>query len=165
MLLVREKLTGAPGPTNRSAEPDSAGLPADCLLLFFSSFKGPNDVAKPELGIKRQCLSCSAKFFDLTKTPIVCPKCATVFQIAASSRPAPRAVAADEDAETDAEAVELVSLEDADAGENKDVAAATEGIEVEDDAPADETFLEEEEEGADDVAGLIDGDLGDDEEA
>ena len=41
----------------------------------------------------------------------------------------------------------------------------TEGIEVEDDA-ADETFLEEEEdEGNDDVSGLIDGDIGDDEEA
>ena len=121
-------------------------------------------MAKPELGMKRQCLSCSTKFFDLNRDPITCPKCQAVFQVMASSRPAPRAQAADDDAE-DTGAVELVSLEDADAGESKDVAAATEGIEVEDDA-ADETFLEEEEdEGNDDVSGLIDGDIGDDEEA
>jgi uncharacterized protein (TIGR02300 family) len=36
-------------------------------------------VAKPELGIKRQCASCGAKFYDLLKRPIVCPKCSTVF--------------------------------------------------------------------------------------
>ena len=27
------------------------------------------------LGLKRICLSCAAKFYDLEKTPIVCPKC------------------------------------------------------------------------------------------
>ena len=121
-------------------------------------------MAKPELGIKRQCQSCSAKFFDLNRDPIVCPKCATVFQIAASSRPVARAAAADDDADTEAGAVELVSLEDADAGESKDVAAATEGIEIDDDAAPDETFLEEEEGEADDVADLIDSDIGEDEE-
>ena len=122
-------------------------------------------MAKPELGIKRQCQNCSAKFFDLNRDPILCPKCQTVFQVAASSRPQPRAAVADDDEAADAGAVELVSLEDADAGESKDVAAATEGIEIDDDAPADETFLEEEEEGADDVSGLIDNDIVDDEEA
>jgi uncharacterized protein (TIGR02300 family) len=35
-------------------------------------------VAKPELGIKRQCASCGVKFYDLMKNPIVCPKCSTV---------------------------------------------------------------------------------------
>jgi uncharacterized protein (TIGR02300 family) len=35
-------------------------------------------VAKPELGIKRQCASCGAKFYDLMKKPIACPKCSTV---------------------------------------------------------------------------------------
>ena len=122
-------------------------------------------MAKPELGLKRQCLSCGAKFFDLCRSPIVCPKCATVFQVSASTRPQPRAAAADDEAEGDSGAVELVSLEDADAGESKDVAAATEGIEIDDDSPADETFLEEEEGEADDVAGLIDSDIVDDEEA
>jgi uncharacterized protein (TIGR02300 family) len=36
-------------------------------------------VAKPELGTKRQCAGCGAKFYDLLKNPIVCPKCSTVF--------------------------------------------------------------------------------------
>jgi uncharacterized protein (TIGR02300 family) len=34
-------------------------------------------MAKPELGTKRVCVSCAAKFYDLTKTPAVCPKCGT----------------------------------------------------------------------------------------
>jgi uncharacterized protein (TIGR02300 family) len=36
-------------------------------------------VTKPELGTKRFCSGCSAKFYDLGRTPIVCPTCATVF--------------------------------------------------------------------------------------
>lgn len=34
-------------------------------------------MAKPELGTKRVCVSCSARFYDLTKVPAVCPKCGT----------------------------------------------------------------------------------------
>lgn len=32
---------------------------------------------KPELGTKRVCVACGAKFYDLQKTPAVCPKCGT----------------------------------------------------------------------------------------
>jgi uncharacterized protein (TIGR02300 family) len=40
---------------------------------------GPKEaaMAKVELGIKRVCVSCGAKFYDLGKSPAVCPKCAT----------------------------------------------------------------------------------------
>jgi uncharacterized protein (TIGR02300 family) len=34
-------------------------------------------MAKPELGTKRICVSCGARFYDLTKQPAVCPKCST----------------------------------------------------------------------------------------
>ncbi len=34
-------------------------------------------MAKPELGNKRVCVSCSARFYDLTKQPAICPKCST----------------------------------------------------------------------------------------
>ncbi len=34
-------------------------------------------MAKPELGLKRVCVACNARFYDLTKTPAVCPKCGT----------------------------------------------------------------------------------------
>ena len=32
-------------------------------------------VAKPEWGMKRLCRSCGARFYDLGRKPIVCPKC------------------------------------------------------------------------------------------
>ena len=32
---------------------------------------------KPELGSKRVCVSCAARFYDLTRQPAVCPKCNT----------------------------------------------------------------------------------------
>src|SRR6201999_1753794 len=34
-------------------------------------------MAKPELGTKRVCFSCNTRFYDLTKSPAVCPKCGT----------------------------------------------------------------------------------------
>jgi uncharacterized protein (TIGR02300 family) len=34
-------------------------------------------MVKPELGTKRVCVSCSARFYDLLKLPAVCPKCGT----------------------------------------------------------------------------------------
>ena len=34
-------------------------------------------MAKPEWGNKRRCLNCSAAFYDLGKSPILCPKCGT----------------------------------------------------------------------------------------
>jgi uncharacterized protein (TIGR02300 family) len=37
----------------------------------------PDRMAKVELGQKRVCVSCSARFYDLTKSPAVCPKCGT----------------------------------------------------------------------------------------
>ncbi len=39
--------------------------------------KGPTSMAKPELGLKRACVACSARFYDMTKSPTVCPKCGT----------------------------------------------------------------------------------------
>ena len=32
-------------------------------------------MSKPEWGIKRVCPSCSIKYYDFNKSPIVCPKC------------------------------------------------------------------------------------------
>ena len=79
-------------------------------------------MAKPELGTKRLCGSCGAKFYDLNKDPIVCPKCHTVMALAAltaRSRPepaaAPRPVAArqEETVAPETQDAEFVSLEDA----------------------------------------------------
>ncbi len=56
-------------------------------------------MAKPEWGVKRVCQSCAAKFYDLNRSPITCPKCAAPFDPEAllksrRSRPAPPAKAA-----------------------------------------------------------------------
>ena len=32
-------------------------------------------MSKPEWGIKRVCPSCSIKYYDFNKNPIICPKC------------------------------------------------------------------------------------------
>lgn len=32
-------------------------------------------MAKPELGLKRVCVSCGARFYDLNRVPAICPKC------------------------------------------------------------------------------------------
>jgi uncharacterized protein (TIGR02300 family) len=37
-------------------------------------------LVKADLGIKRVCPSCSARFYDLQKRPIECPKCAFSFE-------------------------------------------------------------------------------------
>ena len=36
-------------------------------------------MAKPEWGLKRSCQSCGARFYDLRRTPIVCPVCSAVY--------------------------------------------------------------------------------------
>ena len=122
-------------------------------------------MARPEFGAKRQCQNCGTKFFDLNKEPITCPKCGTVFQVMAVARSSRVAAVArdDEEAEVDTAGAEVVSLEDAEASEKVEAVADTD-LEVED-VPADDTFLEEEEEENDDVADLIDGDIENDEEA
>jgi uncharacterized protein (TIGR02300 family) len=47
-------------------------------------------VAKPEWGAKRECRSCGARFYDLHRDTIVCPKCGTIHEIEV---PKPRAQA------------------------------------------------------------------------
>jgi uncharacterized protein (TIGR02300 family) len=136
-------------------------------------------VAKPELGTKRLCGNCGAKFYDLNKDPIVCPKCHTVMALApVSSRGRPEPVAARAAAAPEEEVVapetaeaEFVSLEEADAeaqgkktGEGAEAAeGAEEDVELEDEGMDDATFIEEQEEGDEDVTDII-GDVDDEEE-
>ena len=133
-------------------------------------------MAKPELGTKRLCGSCSAKFYDLNKSPIVCPKCHTVLELAIPrSRPEPVAARAAAPAEEEAIApeaqeAELISLEEADAetegktaAEGEAVESAEEEIEVDDSIDDETPFIEEQEEGDEDVTDII-GDVEDEEE-
>ncbi len=125
-------------------------------------------MAKPDLGTKRQCQNCGTKFFDLSKNPITCPKCGTIFEVAsATATRASRAAPADDDDNEAEDTPEVVPLEDADQTEDgKVTAAATEDdSDNDEDSPADDddTFLEEEEDDGD-VSGLIDGDVEEDDE-
>ncbi len=125
-------------------------------------------MAKPELGTKRVCQSCGAKFYDLSKDPITCPKCGALYEIvvpvsrggrpsAAAAAAAASATTAD-DADARADGAEVISLEDADAeatGKKKGALdpelEADDDVEVEGDDEEDNTFLvtDEEEEGGD----------------
>jgi len=128
-------------------------------------------VAKPELGTKRLCGNCGAKFYDLSKDPIICPKCHTVLELAAvsaRSRPdsaAARAAAPVPEEETvvpETAEAEFVSLEDADAeaqgkktADGEAVEGAEDEVELEDEGLDDAAFIEEQEEGDDDVTDII----------
>ena len=74
-------------------------------------------MAKAELGMKLTCESCGARFYDLNKTPGICPKCGT-----ANARPvifkASRRPAEDRDkAPAPAKVVTPAPAEDEDAAE------------------------------------------------
>jgi uncharacterized protein (TIGR02300 family) len=132
-------------------------------------------VAKPELGTKRLCAGCGAKFYDLNKDPIVCPKCGTVYEVAVVAprgRPdaaAARAAAPEPESAEPREA-EFVSLEEADAeveGAKKPADEAGDEAEIEEvegDDDDDSTFIEETEEEDTDVSGIIGGDIENEEE-
>jgi uncharacterized protein (TIGR02300 family) len=132
-------------------------------------------VAKPELGTKRLCAGCGAKYYDLNKAPITCPKCGTVFEVvpvAARARPeAARAAApAEEAAVPETQEAEFVSLEEADAeaqgGKKPGEAAEVEEEEVEmDESLDDAAFIEEQEEEDADVTDIIGGDIENEEES
>ena len=44
-------------------------------------------MAKAVWGVKRTCAECGARFYDLKRTPIICPKCETEFVIAPPPKP------------------------------------------------------------------------------
>lgn len=132
-------------------------------------------MAKPELGTKRVCPVTGRKFYDLDKDPIVSPYTGqsyprSLFEPQAKAAPAAKPSDDEDEVEVADGAVELVSLDDADAeaAEKEPVVTSDDDIEIEDDAVAgddDDTFLEEDEEGDDDVSDLIDGDIEGDEDA
>jgi uncharacterized protein (TIGR02300 family) len=139
-------------------------------------------VAKAELGTKRLCANCGAKFYDLNKDPIHCPKCGTVYEVtqvvtrarpepAPTVVPRPPAAAPEEVAVPEPQEVETVSLEEADAeaqGTKKPATGAepeAEEDEVEmDESLDDSTFIEEQEEEDADVTDIIGGDIENEEE-
>src|SRR6516164_2932437 len=86
-------------------------------------------ISKPARGTKRVCPSCGARFYDLNRTPIVCPVCQSIYQAAPPPPPSRRWGRAQpaearkvEEPEAEAPVVEgpeIVSLEQAEEGTNE----------------------------------------------
>src|SRR5262249_8198776 len=129
---------------SRLAAIDTGTATRQVKHLILDPLKEPGTVAKPELGTKRLCGNCSAKFYDLNKDPIVCPKCHTVMELVAVNArarpepaPAPHAAAPAPEEEVvapETAEAEFVSLEEADAesqGKKAPEGEAAEGAEEE----------------------------------
>src|SRR5229473_1033761 len=127
---------------------------------------GNTSLNKPDLGTKRVCPSCAARFYDLQKRPIECPKCAFAFEpemllkqrrtrVPEPIKPVVAAEAEDEEVEETEDEEEVVEAEpvveaDAEAeGEEGEPAAAEETTEaefeeeIEDEEEEDDSLLEE----------------------
>ncbi|WMS43738.1 TIGR02300 family protein [Acuticoccus sp. MNP-M23] len=80
-------------------------------------------MARAELGTKRLCPNCGAKYYDLNRDPVVCPQCNAAFAtgIVGKARPETAKAVADEDEDDDEdEGVELVSLDEAETSSDDD---------------------------------------------
>ena len=127
-------------------------------------------MSKPARGIKRVCQSCGTRFYDLGRTPIVCPSCQAVYQVTQpTSRRGERAPAPEvrEKAEPEVEPValepETISLEEVEEAGEDAVIEDEEIVDLGEEAeiPAageDDTFLEEPEGDEEaDVSGIVSG--------
>ena len=128
-------------------------------------------MSKPARGTKRVCPSCGARFYDLSRTPIVCPVCQAVYQVTPPpsrrgerAQPVePRKVVVEPEVEAVVpEVAEVISLEEVEeAGAEAAIEEDEEIVDLGDDAPEipagddDNAFLEEEEEGEADVTGIV----------
>ena len=122
-------------------------------------------LVKADLGTKRVCPSCNARFYDLQKRPITCPKCEFSFDPEAlykqrrPRQPEPEKAVARDEREDEEELEEAEEMEAAEAGEdetaNEDEAGVADGDE-------DEEIVEEEEP---ESAGMSVVDAGGEEEA
>jgi uncharacterized protein (TIGR02300 family) len=132
-------------------------------------------MSKPARGTKRVCPSCGARFYDLNRTPIVCPVCQSIYHVTLPPPPSRRWGRAQpaearkvEEQEADApvlEGPEIVSLEEAEEGTSEvPIEEDEESVGLGDDGaefPAgddENALLEEEEEGEADVSGIGGGD-------
>ena len=122
-------------------------------------------MTKPELGTKRSCAHCGAKFYDLNQSPITCPRCGAGFEVVqVSSRSRAEAARAPvrELKPVGAETPEAVSREDARAAAQgkKKPGEAIEGkddVELDDEGLGDAAFIEEREDT--DVSEIIGDDI------
>ena len=115
-------------------------------------------MAKADLGTKRACLACGMRFYDFSRSPIICPGCGAEFDPeniikSRKGRPAAKTASRGEDNATDND-----QIEDDDAGELTDAVADEnddDDIDFDDD---DDVDID------DDSPGIIQDDISDDDE-
>jgi len=134
-------------------------------------------LSKAELGTKRECTSCSVKFYDFDKNPSTCPKCGTEFipeplprrrakpVPAPVPKPAPAPAAAeDDDTEVASENENVVPLDEIDEsatdtvdGDNKEeeLLESGEAATLDADEEEEDTFVSDDEDEDDDVSNLV----------
>ena len=109
-------------------------------------------MAKPEWGTKRICQSCSAKFYDFGKLPIICPSCGAEFDPEAILKSRRGRTASREKANKEAERARAKAAE---AEAEAETEEETELDAVEEEVEGEEAVIED----TDDLGG--DEDLGD----
>lgn len=130
---------------------------------------------KPELGTKRTCLTCGARFYDFGKTAdIACPACGAAFDLeqvvrVRRTRNTPRAaVVPDEEEdveEVEAEETEVEEVEE-DEADDTEVAAKEPAVADDEEEEDDDPLIEDADElGDDDALGeVIDPSVGEDDD-
>ena len=111
---------------------------------------------KQARGTKRTCQNCDERFYDLDRSPIICPFCGTKYVIASS--PAALAALQAEQRELAAKKVKKPAIVEEADGELPAVEGEEALVDVEAEEAGgedDETFLEEEEEEGGDVSTII----------
>jgi len=127
-------------------------------------------MSKPARGTKRLCQGCGARFYDLGRTPVSCPACQAAYQVTpppaprraerAQPEPPPKPKVVEEPDPPVMGGAEVISLEEA--GEAEEAAVKDEEIvdlDDDEDIPASDddqdTFLEQDEDGNDDVSDIV----------
>ena len=136
-------------------------------------------MTKPQLGVKRDCPNCGARFYDLSKSPAHCPKCQHDFVPEVLLKPrkprredepveeAPAPVAAVEaplaelDKENKAAKSKKKPALDQETPADPDAIEDIEDLDV--DIEDDDTLLEEDAEDDDDLSDVVSGGEGDEE--
>lgn len=127
---------------------------------------------KAARGTKRQCQSCGSNFYDLNRDPVICPICGAALHTEQTSPPAPASEPApeiendnmvvEETVEATDDGPEFVPLEEAESDDavdetdpDEEAIAEIEDTEEIPDADDEDTFLEDDEDGDDDMSDII----------
>ena len=134
-------------------------------------------MSKAARGTKRLCLNpkCGGKFYDLNRSPIICPLCGTEFEITKAEEEEDRALALEQaaaekaaaDKAAAAEKAKVIDLPDDGVADDLEDELAELADEATDPVPGDdagETFLETEDDDDGDVTEIIGAQIPTDEE-